>query len=360
MSEKKELVTLDQALDKVKGTIYAGSVGALIKKEYSDVADIKLIKEMTAPDVTWPYFKTFLQTAIRLRLDPMRKQIWCYHVDKNKAPVIFAGIHGIMAIAQRHASFDGVEVEHVKTDKGDLVIARAWRKDRRLPSEQYARDWRDDKKQAAWKANPELMLEKVAKVRALREAYPEDLSDVYTEEEMPERKTVDAVISAPSAPETPLMATAADYRIRARVFIKDGDKATALADATALGKQLFNKYERTADEVKNLDEAGFNELVNGLSIVDDEAPESPSLDETETQECEADTEPAVDDDPTEDDWFDIVTKYRPDSPGKTRKSYAKKLFAEYPGISHSDIAEIGAEYFDALIAEVTASKKEVK
>lgn len=69
---------------------------------------------------------------------------------------------------------------------GDVLVggwARVHRDDRKFPYVARIRFDEYDKKQALWKEKPSTMISKVAKVQALREAFPAQLGAMYTEEE---------------------------------------------------------------------------------------------------------------------------------------------------------------------------------
>lgn len=83
---------------------------------------------------------------------------------------------------------DGVQVER----KGSLVLpndtivggwARVYRKNFKVPVEVYISMSEYDKGRSTWKAMPATMIRKTALVNALREAFPDDLGNMYTEDD---------------------------------------------------------------------------------------------------------------------------------------------------------------------------------
>ena len=69
---------------------------------------------------------------------------------------------------------------------GDTLIggwARVYRKNFKVPVEIFVSREEYDKKQSTWNAMPATMIRKTALVNALREAFPEDLGNMYTEDD---------------------------------------------------------------------------------------------------------------------------------------------------------------------------------
>lgn len=69
---------------------------------------------------------------------------------------------------------------------GDTLIggwARVHRKNFKVPVEIFVSREEYDKKQSTWNTMPATMIRKVALVNALREAFPEDLGNMYTEDD---------------------------------------------------------------------------------------------------------------------------------------------------------------------------------
>lgn len=69
---------------------------------------------------------------------------------------------------------------------GDTLVggwARVYRKNFKVPVEIFVSRDEYDKKQSTWSAMPATMIRKTALVNALREAFPEDLGNMYTEDD---------------------------------------------------------------------------------------------------------------------------------------------------------------------------------
>lgn len=79
-----------------------------------------------------------------------------------------------------------VELEGCFFADSDKLVggwAKVYRSDRRYPTVAKVRLDEYDKKQSVWKEKPSTMISKVAKVQALREAFPAQLGAMYTAEE---------------------------------------------------------------------------------------------------------------------------------------------------------------------------------
>ncbi len=97
----------------------------------------------------------------------------------------YAGIKGGILVENKDG---GVEKRsgsfHLKTEKLVGGWAEVYRKDREFPAEATVSFWEYDKKQSTWSEKPGTMITKVAKVQALREAFPSQLGAMYTQEEV--------------------------------------------------------------------------------------------------------------------------------------------------------------------------------
>ncbi len=203
-----------------------------------DGKQLALIRRTVAADTTADEFDMFMEISKRAGLDPFRRQLYCivYNKDKpDKRKVSFiTGIDGFRAVAQRNGDYrpDDSEPEFTtdptlqgpSNPKGLVkAVVKAFKRHGSewhpvvgvaywtefAPMKQDAEggyDWIDTgetwadsgkpkKKKVArgevtevpsgkWADMPFVMLAKCAEAQALRKGWPEDLSGIYSPEEM--------------------------------------------------------------------------------------------------------------------------------------------------------------------------------
>lgn len=167
--------------------------------------DIERIKNQICSGFDDGDFKTFLYIAKRRRLDPFAKQI--YPVKRKGKMVIQTGIDGFRLTAERTGKYRG-QTPPMWCGK-DGVWKDVWLSDD-YPAAAKIGVWVDGNKEpiyavATWRAYvqmddkgvgfmwhkmPDVMLIKCAEAQALRKAFPEDLSGLYTDDEMAQSENV--------------------------------------------------------------------------------------------------------------------------------------------------------------------------
>jgi phage recombination protein Bet len=163
-----------------------------------DTDKIELIRRTVARDATEDELKLFMHQCQRTGLDPLSKQIYFSKYRTRGGPQVafITSIDGYRLIADRTGKYAGnddpVYGENLK-HKGKDVPAKAtvcvWKMvdGHRYPFTASAH-WKEyvpaDKKDFMWLRMPFLMLGKVAEALALRKAFPSELSNMYTHEEM--------------------------------------------------------------------------------------------------------------------------------------------------------------------------------
>lgn len=180
----------------------------IVKMEFSPER-IELIKSQIAPKATDDELKLFIYQAQRTGLDPLARQIYAIHrkvkdhtgnyVDKM---TIQTSIDGFRVIAERSGDYAGQDEPFFgrdepffgRDDKDDpfcRVTVYRFRGDVRYPAavgvafwKEYVQTDREGKPSGMWAKMPRTMLAKVAEALALRKAYPQDLSGLYTNDEM--------------------------------------------------------------------------------------------------------------------------------------------------------------------------------
>jgi phage recombination protein Bet len=161
---------------------------------------IRLLGETVAKGCDQNELAFFLQVAKLKRLDPFTGQIhvvkrWDSMAGKDKI-TIQTGIDGFRVIAARTDELAGIDDPEYDTEEGEhpnvakVTVYRYGRNDEKITYKatarwsEYAQTKRDGGLGPMWKKLPWLMLGKCAESLALRKAFPDELSGMYTNEEM--------------------------------------------------------------------------------------------------------------------------------------------------------------------------------
>ena len=183
---------------------------------------VKLIKSTIAKGATDDELQLFLYQAQKTGLDPLARQI--HFVKRAGQMTIQTAIDGFRAIAARtgqHAgTSDGIfEVQKGidRPSKATVVVKKivqgivsefsaTARWDEYFPGE---------KQGFMWKKMPYTMLEKCAEAKALRKAFPEDLSGMYTNDEMQQadKKDITPVKSKKTPKQIPTKLSESDLQV---------------------------------------------------------------------------------------------------------------------------------------------------
>jgi phage recombination protein Bet len=148
---------------------------------------IELIKKQIAPNANNNELKLFLYQAQRTGLDPLTRQIYCIH--RGGKMTIQTSIDGFRVIAERSGEYAGQDEPIYTEENGKLTSCKItvykFRGDVRYPAS-VGVAYLSEYAQATpiWTKMPRVMLAKVAEALALRKAFPQDLSGLYTSDEM--------------------------------------------------------------------------------------------------------------------------------------------------------------------------------
>lgn len=205
--------------------------GELVKLSYNIVRSYLTRGNVTVTDQE---VAMFISICKYNQLNPFLNEAYLIKFGSNPAQMIVSK-EALMKRAEANPSYDGleaglillrnnevIEVEgnfHLPTDEILGAWAKVYRKDRSKPFVSKVNLSEYDKKQSSWSDKKATMIAKVAKVQALREAFPVQLGAMYTQEEQgvvePQGRTViDAEVveqNEPTEPEVvrPIAQTAA-------------------------------------------------------------------------------------------------------------------------------------------------------
>lgn len=159
-----------------------------------DTEQVSLIKQTVAKNATDAELKMFIEFCKSTGLNPFKKELWFIKTDKGVQ--MMTGINGFLSIANSNPNFDGMEVSIEEKDgKPFSATAKVYRKDRKFPSVAtvFMSEYFKPSKygNGMWERMPRMMIQKVAKSVALREAFPQELNGIYTVEEMPAEYAVE-------------------------------------------------------------------------------------------------------------------------------------------------------------------------
>ncbi|MFS1663328.1 phage recombination protein Bet [Streptococcus sp. zg-JUN1979] len=136
-------------------------------------------------------------------LNPLANEVYIVAYKKKNGGTEFSLIvskEAFLKRATQNPNYEGFEAGVVVLDKDGVQVerkgafmlpddtlvggwARVYRKNFKVPVEVFVSRAEYDKKQSTWNTMPATMIRKTALVNALREAFPEDLSNMYTEDD---------------------------------------------------------------------------------------------------------------------------------------------------------------------------------
>lgn len=175
---------------------------ALATRTAMDNEQIDLIKRTIAVGATDQELKLFLYQCERTGLDPLAKQI--YSIKRGGKMTTQIGIDGARLIAQRTGRYAGQDGPYWCGEDG--VWKDVWLSttnplaakvsvylmdvERGTPAVAHWKEYNQPNSDM-WRKMPALMLAKTAEMLALRKAFPQELSGLYSSEEMAQADVID-------------------------------------------------------------------------------------------------------------------------------------------------------------------------
>lgn len=230
-----------------------------------------------------PIVEAFLAHCQRTGLDPIARQI--YAIERGGKWGIQMSIDGARLVAQRSGEYEGQTPVQWTAD--GVTWVDVWLDDTNAPKAArvgvYRKSFREPVVAVAtfkaysaggpmWTKMPALMLGKCAEALALRKAFPQDLSGLYTSEEMDQASPSSAPVAEPQASaEQPAPevrqpsrdwladANAAKSREQLRPVFQAaqeaGDLDVAIADGRSLKEYLWGLRESLPETVEDIVDA---------------------------------------------------------------------------------------------------------
>lgn len=215
---------------------------SLIKLNFNE-EQVKLIKDLIAPESTDTELQLFLYQAKRTGLDPLARQLFFIKrkymsngVWKSKVS-IQTSIDGFRVVAERNGSYAGQDEPKFEEDNNGkptvcrVAVYRFGPNGERYQASVGVAYWAEyfpgEKEGFMWKKMPHTMLAKVAEALALRKAFPQDLSGLYSEEEMEQSEAQTNTGEPKKEIEAPKKTTAKGKRAKKSTSTKAGEVGQA-------------------------------------------------------------------------------------------------------------------------------------
>lgn len=273
-------------------------------------SDIALIKDTICKGASDTELKLFLHHCKRTGLDPLARQIYAVKrwdaTLKREAMTTQTSIDGFRLVAERSGKYagqvgpfwcgeDGKWVDVWLSNKSPVAAkVGALRSDFKEPCwgvarfDAYAQSKRDGGLTAIWAKMGDLMISKCAEALALRKAFPQELSGLYTSDEMMQAEEVSNI--APSdvdhtKPASPFKtATLRNTFCRnVQESLKSAKTEAELNDIFSLNKEKLDLMARSGAEA---DQLGVDSLRNDYALAKSriKREEQAAIDELKAEE----------------------------------------------------------------------------
>lgn len=236
-------------------------------------AMMQFVKDQIMNGASDSELMAFVQVAKATGLDPMRRQIyavarWDKNEQRNKW-IWQASIEGFRSVADGSGSYEGqvgpfwcgpdgqwrdVWLSNTPPAAAKVgVLRKGWREPlyRIALYSEYVQRTKEGKVTKFWLEKPTLMLAKCAEAQAIRAAFPQRLSNVYSEEEIPKEVEVKAEVAqvSPQAQKETPKSTALPSEVGAQGQQDVSSGLKAIIDRAAKGGPDAAKPKQESQEL---------------------------------------------------------------------------------------------------------------
>ena len=233
-----------------------------------DTKQLAALKQLGLTNASNGDLAVFLHYAQRTGLDPFARQL--YMIERGGKYTIQSSIDGLRIVAQRSGEYAGQVGPYWCGEDGawtDIWLEKTpplaakvgvLRKGFVEPLWSVAKFDGYNANSPIWKKMPDLMIAKCAEALALRKAFPNDLSGIYTAEEMEQAGSssvapVSAVVEIPEPKPVDTPHMVANYQDTAQNIKKIDDLNTLRTLFTELKTELDNEFpDRATSQLTTL------------------------------------------------------------------------------------------------------------
>ncbi len=221
-----------------------------------------LIKNYLCKGITDDELKLFSAVCRKTGLDPFMKQI--YAVKRKDQMTIQTSIDGYRLIAERTGRYaPGKESMFQYNKEGKLLSSTSYVKKQtqdgtwhEIGATAFFEEYKPAYSNQFWESKQHIMLAKCAEALALRKAFPNELSGLYSEEEMHQADT--DKVSAYEAQEIEELLSQCPEESKEKImtFIIHDCKAGSIQDLKKdVGRKIKARLEKLIENVKPVEEA---------------------------------------------------------------------------------------------------------